>query len=113
MSDPADDYADLADLGDRGAPLPPTKRTPEEALEAYLGGRGIAWLAEQIGVDPSTLTRQFSGARERVSLDNARDIERVTAGAVTAEEWLALCATARRNREMPSAASPELSPSAV
>lgn len=68
-----------------------------DALQKYLVEADItvADFAESIGRAPSTLWRQVRGERNP-SLAVALDVERGTKGQVTADEFLAICTTARR-----------------
>lgn len=91
--------------------------TPQQAVDAYCGKRGLQVLASQLGVHHSILYRHTSGERESVNMDLANQIERVTGGRITASQWMELCLAARTAREAeagsPASSSPELSPSAV
>lgn len=66
-----------------------------DALSRYLEGRGerISSFAVRIGRSPSTLTRALSGDRNP-SVGLARDVERGSGGAVSAEEFIRICMAA-------------------
>lgn len=67
------------------------------ALTSYFAetGDNIAKLAERIGRSPSTITRPLKGERN-VSMNVALQVERATGGAVTADQFVAICLKARR-----------------
>jgi DNA-binding transcriptional regulator YdaS (Cro superfamily) len=69
------------------------------ALDLYFQrtGDNPSKLAERIGRSPSTITRPLSGERN-VSMDVALEIERATKGEVSAEQFMAICFAARKNR---------------
>lgn len=71
-----------------------------DALSTFLEARGekLSAFANRIGRSPSTLSRALSGRREP-SFDLARDVERGTAGKVSAIEFLEICLTARSKAE--------------
>lgn len=74
-----------------------TTNTPdnETPLTRYLRetGENLSALAARMGRAPSTLTRPLRGERDP-SLDLARDIERATAGRVTAVQFMEICLAA-------------------
>lgn len=74
------------------------------ALTSYFAetGDNIAKLAERIGRSPSTITRPLKGERN-VSMNVALQVERATAGKVTADQFVAICLDARRSTEAPVA----------
>lgn len=69
-----------------------------DALADYLNetGERLSVFAVRIGRSPSTLSRALAGQRDP-SIDLARDVERGTAGRVTAIQFLAICLTAQTN----------------
>lgn len=69
-------------------------------LEAYFkeSGENPTKLAERLNLAPSTITRPLRGERN-VSMDVALEIERGTAGRVTAEQFMAICLEARRKHD--------------
>lgn len=74
------------------------------ALERYFRdtGSSASKLAELVGCSPSSITRPLNGERN-ASMDLALGVERATAGAVTADEFLAICLAAKRGAPAPSA----------
>ncbi len=82
------------------------------ALERYLrsSGETVTQLARRIGRSPSTLSRPLNGERN-VSMDIAVEVEAATGGAVTAEQFMAICIEAkRRTRGTISLANAEPAP---
>ncbi|ACL61724.1 helix-turn-helix transcriptional regulator [Methylobacterium nodulans] len=67
------------------------------ALEQYFEetGDNVSKLAERMGRAATTISRPLRGERN-VSLDIALDVERVTGGRVTADQFLAICLAAKR-----------------
>lgn len=73
------------------------------ALEAYFKDNAednLSKLAERIHRAPSSLTRPLRGERN-ASMSLARDVERGTAGKVTASQFIDLCLEAQK-RQAPS-----------
>lgn len=66
-------------------------------VEQYfsLEGNSPSALAAKIGCSPSTITRSLKGERQP-SFDLARDIERVTEGAIPAVDFIAVCMDANQ-----------------
>lgn len=64
-------------------------------VEQYfsLEGNSPSALAARIGCSPSTITRSLKGERQP-SFDLAREIERVTAGAIPAVDFIEVCMAA-------------------
>lgn len=48
-----------------------------DAIKAELGARPQRWLAEQLGTEPSTVTRIIKGQMREVSVERIREIEDV------------------------------------
>lgn len=63
-----------------------------DALSEYLSetNEKLSAFAVRIGRSPSTLSRALTGQRDP-SVDLARDVERGTAGRVTALQFLEIC----------------------
>jgi len=68
------------------------------ALEQYFAetDENISKLAERIGCAPSSITRPLKGERN-VSMSLALQVEKATGRKVTAEQFMAICLSARRN----------------
>lgn len=68
-------------------------------LERYFhnSGENLNRLAQRIGCAPSTLSRPLKGERD-TSVQLARKVEEHTAGAVSAESFLAICMKAAAHR---------------
>jgi DNA-binding transcriptional regulator YdaS (Cro superfamily) len=62
--------------------------TENHPIRTYLSrvGKSQAWLARQLGIQPTHLNQIISG-RKRPSLDLALEIESITGGAVPVSTW--------------------------
>ena len=67
------------------------------AMQVYFAetGENATKLAERIRCSPSSITRPMAGEKN-ASMDLALEIERGTGGKVTAEQFLAICLSAKR-----------------